>query len=239
MPEIAIIAALEREIGPLIKGWRIVEHEHSGKHFRFYEGGNCVAVSGGIGPAAARRTAEAVVALYRPAVLESVGFAGALETSLHVGDVLDIRQVIDAADGSRVDTGRGDSTLVSFASVAGKEQKQKFANAYQARVVDMEGGAVAKSAQAHGLEFRATKVVSDEAAFQMPPMERFITGDGQFQSGRFATYVVVRPWMWGTAIRLGRNGAKAARALCEHLRRTHETAPAGSQPIPVAEGSRP
>jgi adenosylhomocysteine nucleosidase len=238
MPEIAIIAALEREIGPLLQGWRVTEQDHSGKRFRFFEGGDCVAVCGGIGPAAARRAAEAVVALYRPAVLESVGFAGALEASLRVGDVLDIRRVIDAADGSRADTGRGDTTLVSFASVAGKDQKQKLANAYQARAVDMEAAAVAKCAQAHGLEFRATKAISDEAAFPMPPMERFITSDSQFQSGRFATYVAVRPWMWATAIRLGRNSTKAARALCEHLRRTHDTVPAGSQPIPAAEGSR-
>jgi len=239
MPEIAIIAALEREIGPLIKGWRFVEREHSGKRFRFFEDGNCVAVCGGIGPAAARRAAEAIVAFYRSAVLESVGFAGALDTSQRVGDVLDIRQVIDATDGSRADTGRGDTTLVSFPSVAGKDQKQKLANAYQARAVDMEAAAVAKSSQAHGLEFRATKVISDEAAFPVPPMERFITSDGQFQSGRFAIYVAVRPWMWATAIRLGRNSAKAARALCEHLRRSYQTEPAASRPVPAAEESRP
>src|SRR5215472_380554 len=107
MPEIAIIAALEREIDPLLKSWRNTDQEYSGKRLRFYSGENCVAVCGGIGPVAGRRAAEAAVALYRPNMLVSVGFAGALESNLRVGEVLELRWVIDASDGSRSDTGFG------------------------------------------------------------------------------------------------------------------------------------
>jgi len=239
MPEIAIVAALEREIWPMIRTWRISEQSHSGKPFRFFEAANCVAICGGIGPAAARRAAEAIVAIYSPMILESVGFVGALEPGLHVGDVLTIRRVIDATDGSRADTGCGDTTLVSFSSVAGREQKQKLADSYRACVVDMEAAAVAKSAQAHGLAFRATKVVSDEIGFPMPPLEKFITSDGQFQSARFAIHVTLRPWMWTTAIQLGRNSAKAADALSDHLKRNHDDPATHAQPIPATQGSRP
>jgi adenosylhomocysteine nucleosidase len=239
MPEIAIVAALEREIWPMIRTWRISEQSHSGKRFRFFEAGNCVAVSGGIGPAAARRAAEAIVTLYHPTILESVGFAGALEPGLRVGDVLTIRRVIDATDGSRADTGHGDSTLVSFSSVAGRDQKQKLANSYGARVVDMEAAAVAKSAQAHAVEFRATKVVSDEIAFPMPPIDQFITSGGQFQSARFAIHVALRPWTWATAIRLGRNSTRAANALSDHLMRNFDDLGSNSQAIPATQGSRP
>jgi adenosylhomocysteine nucleosidase len=241
MPEVAIIAALEREIWPLVKSWRVCEQAYSGRHFRVFEAENCVAVCGGIGPAAARRAAEAMVALYQPGVLESVGFAGALDSKLQVGDVLEMRKVIDAADGSCSDTGRGDSTLVSFSSVAGEEQKAKLAKSYRAGAVDMEAAAVSKSAQAHRLQFRAIKVISDEKNFPMPPMERFVTNNGQFQSGKFAMYIALRPWMWATAMRLGRDSAKASRALSEHLRRHHESVHAGSQPVAAtaSEGSRP
>lgn len=239
MPEIAIVAALEREILPMIKGWRGSEQSHAGKRFRFFEAGNCMAVCGGIGPGAARRAAEAIIAICRPTILESVGFAGALEPGLRVGDVLEIRQVIDAADGSRADTGSGDSTLVSFSSVAGTDQKRKLATSYGARLVDMEAAAVAKSAQAHGLEFRATKVISDELCFSMPPVERFITSDGQFRSAQFALHVAIRPWMWATAIQLGRNSTMAANALCVHLQRNRASIRAAAHPIPATEGSRP
>lgn len=241
MPKIALIAALEREIWPLIKSWRVCEQAYSGKQFRFFEAEDYVAVCGGIGPAAARRAAEATVALYQPGVLESVGFAGALDGKLQVGDVLEIRHVIDAADGSCSDTGRGDSKLVSFSSVAGGEQKAKLAKSYGVRAVDMEAAAVSKSAQAHRLQFRAIKVISDEKDFPMPPMERFVTNDGQFQSEKFAIYIALRPWKWAAAMRLGRDSAKAAKALSEHLRRHHEGVHAGSQPVAAtaSEGSRP
>lgn len=237
MPEIAIIAALEREIGPLLKGWLPTEQSHSDKRFRFFEAENCALVCGGIGPVAARRAAEAIVALYQPRLLVSVGFAGALEPSLRVGDVLELRQVIDASDGSRSDTGYGDGTLVSFASVAGEDQKRKLAKSYKAGVVDMEAAAVAKSAQAHGLEFRAIKVVSDELGFPMPLMEEFITSDGRFRSRGFAAHVAIRPWMWGTAIQLGRNSAKAAEALSQHLRRNLQTTRLHPVPAAASRGS--
>jgi len=238
MPEIAIIAALEREIDPLLKSWRNTDQEYSGKRLRFYSGENCVAVCGGIGPVAGRRAAEAAVALYRPNMLVSVGFAGALESNLRVGEVLELRWVIDASDGSRSDTGFGDGTLVSFSAVAGKEQKQKLANSYGARVVDMEAAAVAKSAQAHGLEFRAIKVVSDEIGFPIPPMENFITNDGLFRSGRFAAHVVIRPWMWAAAIRLGRNSSKAGAALSVHLSRNLHGLRSSSPPLPASASRR-
>jgi adenosylhomocysteine nucleosidase len=165
MPEIAIVAALEREIWPLVKSWRVTEREYEGRTFRFFDKEPWMAVCGGIGPEAARRVTEAVIALYQPRVVQSVGFAGSLESQLHVGEVLDMRYVIDVADGSKVDTGRGSGVLVSFASVAGSEQKSSLAKAYGANAVDMEAAAVAKGAGAHGLPFAAIKVISDEIGF--------------------------------------------------------------------------
>src|SRR5579864_5473839 len=57
---VAIVAALEREVRPLVKGWRVREQEFDGRHFRFFERDNFVLVAGGIGAEAARRAAEAV-----------------------------------------------------------------------------------------------------------------------------------------------------------------------------------
>jgi adenosylhomocysteine nucleosidase len=222
MPDIAMVAALEREVRPLVKEWHTVDREFDGRQFRFFEKENCVVVCGGIGPEMARRASEAVIALYSPATLWSVGFAGALQPQLRVGEVLEVRQVVDAGDSSRIDmgtgnTGNGNAMLVSFSSVAGDEQKDRLAKAYGAQVVDMEAASVAKSAQAHGLAFAAVKAVSDEAGFPMPTMDRFVTSDGKFRTGSFALYGALRPWLWGTLIRLARNSAKASRALCEHL----------------------
>jgi len=170
-----------------------------------------------MGPQAARRATEAVIALYRPSRVLSVGFAGALNGSLRVGQVFEPRVVIDAGDGSRTDTGSGSGTLVSFSSVAGPKQKARLANAYPASAVDMEAASVAKGAEAHGLRIAAIKVISDAAEFAMPPMEGFVTENGQFRSGKFACYAAVRPWMWKSVFELARNSAKASHVLCEHL----------------------
>jgi adenosylhomocysteine nucleosidase len=217
MPEIAMVAALERELAPLLKGWHATDREFSGRRFRFFESGNQVAVCGGIGREAARRASEAVISLYQPVTVLSVGFAGGLDSSMRVGAVFEPRNVVDAGDSSRVDIGSGQGTLVSFSSVAGTAQKASLAQAYDAMAVDMEAASVAKSAEAHGLRFAAIKVISDEVGFRMPPMEQFIGKDGEFQSGSFALYAGLRPWIWPSVIRLARNSVTASRVLCRHL----------------------
>lgn len=221
MPEVAIVAALEREISSLVRNWTASDREYSGRSFRFFEFEQRVAVCGGIGPQAARRATEAVISLYKPSLVLSVGFAGALDGSLQVGHVFEPCLVIDASDGSRTATGVGSGVLVSFGSVAGPEQKARLANSYQAQAVDMEAASVAKAAEAHGLRFGAVKVVSDDAGFEMPSLERFVGSDGSFASGRFALHAALRPWTWGVVIRLARNSAKAARQLCDYLQK-HE-----------------
>src|SRR5690242_15434276 len=59
MPKIAIVAAIERELWPLIKNWRSVKSEHEGREFTFYESEYAVAVCGGMGAEYGRRAAEA------------------------------------------------------------------------------------------------------------------------------------------------------------------------------------
>jgi adenosylhomocysteine nucleosidase len=212
--KIAIIAAMEREVGPLIRGWKIRTIEHAGRQHRLYENGEAVLVCGGIGAEAARRATEAVIREISPARVVSVGFAGALNSSLRVGDLIQPRTVINAADGVRTDVGSGEGILVSSASVANKEQKSRLSKAYGGIVVDMEAGAVAQGALARGVEFAALKAVSDGVDFDLPAMDRFVEDDGAFNSFGFACHVALRPWLWGSTIALARNSSKASRALC-------------------------
>jgi len=219
MPEkkIAIIAAMEREVSPLIRSWKVRAIEHGGRRYRLFENGEIALVCGGIGAEAARRAAEAVVREVSPARVISVGFAGALDGSFEVGHVLEPRAVINAADGVRTEIGSGEGILVTSKTVADQEQKLRFIKAYGASAVDMEAAAVAQGAQARGVEFAALKVISDAADFSLPAIDRFVTHDGSFQSVRFTFHVALRPWLWGTTIALARNSAKASQALCSAL----------------------
>jgi adenosylhomocysteine nucleosidase len=215
MIKIAVVAALEREVKPLVRRWRMKEHEHEGRRYRFFENGPVVVVSGGIGAEAARRATEAVIRLYAPSRVWSVGFAGGLDPAMKVGDGFRPRRVFDASDGSRVETD-GEGTLVSYDSVVTVDEKRKLGQAYHARAVDMEAAAVARGAQARGVEFGAYKVISDESDFELPAIQRFIQ-NGEFRTLAFMRYTVIRPWLWPRVIRLARNSSRATETLCHWL----------------------
>lgn len=221
MPELAIIAALPREVSDFVKGWKRAEREHDGRQFTFFERDEIVLVCGGIGVQAARRAAETAFALYGVKGLWSVGFAGALKEDLRVGDVIAPSTVIDSRDGSRSVIGGGKGVLLTHIAVAGREQKKKLSETYGAEAVDMEAAGVAAAANAHNLKFRAIKVISDDLNFEMPAesaFDRFIDGQGRFREGKFATFVAIRPWLWGGTMQLARNSRRASHSLAEDLR---------------------
>lgn len=221
---IALVSAIKEEIAPLVRGWKAGEVRHDGYSFPFFESGNgdavtIVAICSGIGAEQGRRATEAVIQQTHPAKMISVGFAGALDSSLKVADIVEPRFVVNSADGSRTDTGRGNGTVVSALAVAGPDQKRRLASAYGAIAVDMEGASVAMGARAHGLQFAALKSISDEFDFAMPPINGFVSHQGHFRHARFALHVAMRPWLWGRTISLARNSARAARALCGAIER--------------------
>jgi adenosylhomocysteine nucleosidase len=214
-----MVAALEREVRPLLKEWRVSAKEVEGHSFRFFEKDDLVVVCGGIGPEAARRATEAVIALYAPEVVYSVGFAGALDPALKVGNVVRPQRVVNAGDGSSVHIDQGEGILVSFGSVATPEQKASLRDSFGAQAVDMEAAAVARAAEARGAGFAVVKVISDEFDFNFPSIERFIDSNGQFLAGRFACFTALRPWLWPQVGRLARNSNRASLALCDQLRK--------------------
>jgi adenosylhomocysteine nucleosidase len=222
MPKVAIVAALEREVLSLVRHWRSTEKEHSGRSFRFFENGEIVVVCGGIGAEAARRATEAAIALYAPGLVYSVGFAGALQPDLKVGEIFVPRRVVNASDGSSVDTETGEGVLVSFNSVASPEQKLRLGDSFGAQAVDMEAAAVAQAAGARGVRFAAVKAISDESNFELPAMDNFIAPEGRFRTWKFALFVLVRPWMYKNMLTLARNSRRASNSLCAWLGRMDE-----------------
>lgn len=219
MSRAAIVAALEREVRPLVKHWRVSDKEHEGRRIRFFENGELVLICGGIGADAARRAAEAVIMLYEPGVVYSAGYAGALDPQVKVGEIIRPARVVNAGDGSSVQISGGSGVLVSYPAVANPEQKEKLRESYQAQAVDMEAAAVARAADARGVSFSALKVISDESDFPFPPTDRFVDSEGRFHEMSFAWFVAIRPWLWLRVMRLARNSGRASRILCEQIRK--------------------
>jgi adenosylhomocysteine nucleosidase len=224
--EVGIIAALYREIAPLVhgSGWR--SSRRMGPAWQTYESENVLLVCGGIGGEPARKTAEAVVAAVRPSALLSVGLAGALTPVLKAGAVFFPATVLDAAIGSAVDSSLmpevagfpRSGVLVSTSGVARPESKHFLAAQYHADAVDMEAASVARVAAKHGVRFLAIKAISDEYNFPMPDMRPYIDADGRFLTGRFALHTALRPSTWPVVGRLASNSSKAAQELSGALR---------------------
>ncbi|HEY1659586.1 MAG TPA: hypothetical protein VGG14_14625 [Candidatus Sulfotelmatobacter sp.] len=214
---IAIVAAMEREVSVLIKNWRRVQHKHEGRTHTFFENGEHICICGGIGLEAARRASEAAIVLYHPQKIYSVGFAGALDPSLRVGEIFTPSAILDARDGSRTQLGDGSGTLLTFHHVVGAAQKQKLASAYPAQAVDMEAAAVATAASRHGIAFAAIKAISDETTFELPGSERFIDHEGRFHTASFILFALLRPWLWRRVAQLAGNSRKAVTALGKQL----------------------
>jgi adenosylhomocysteine nucleosidase len=227
LPRVAIIAALDRELRPLVRNWRAVQSQHEDHWFTFFESSYAVAVCAGIGPECGRRAAEAVIARYSPELIVSAGLAGALSADLRVGETVFPAIVIDARDSSRHETAIKDTKiaatplaktiLVSYPEIADFEQKQKLGKAYGAHAVDMEAASVAVSAEARRIPFIAIKSISDDLTLDLPAMTPFIQ-NGQFQTTRFALHAAVRPWLWLKVIRLAQNSRIASENLCAWLR---------------------
>jgi adenosylhomocysteine nucleosidase len=181
-------------------------------------------VVGGIGGPQAELAARAVVEKFRPQVLISAGFAGALIRSLKVGSVVTPNVIVDARTGTeyRCQMGGdlvGGGVLVSATDIADAESKAHLAERFHALVVDMEAATIAKVAEEFAIGFRCVKAISDEFDFIMPPMARFVGVDGGFQTRRFAGWALCHPRYWPATVRLARNSRRAARALADWLRR--------------------
>jgi adenosylhomocysteine nucleosidase len=223
MTKIAIIAAMEREIAPLVRGWQRGTLSSGERKFVVFDRDGVVAVVSGIGCKNAGLAARAVVTQYRPALLLSVGLAGALIRSLKAGSVFTPNVVVDASDGGEYRcTADGNhvngGVLVSSGEIAGIEGKRELVTRFHGLVVDMEAAGVAKVAQQEQIGFRCVKAISDEADFAMPPMEKFLNATGEFQSGKFALWAALRPWQWRRVAALARNSKHGIEALCTRLR---------------------
>jgi adenosylhomocysteine nucleosidase len=224
MSKTAIIAAMEREIAPLVRGWQRATLPSGNRKFTAFERDGVIAVVSGIGCKNAELAARAVVAQYRPAILVSGGLAGALIRSLKVGSVFTPNVVVDAADGAEYRcTADGNhvngGVLVSSGEIAGAEAKRELVNRFHGLVVDMEAAGVAKVAKQEQIGFRCVKAISDEADFAMPPMGQFLNAAGEFQSGKFVLWAALRPWQWAKIVALARNSKRATESLCNWLQK--------------------
>jgi adenosylhomocysteine nucleosidase len=220
---IAIVAALPREIAPLVRDWPIHSRSRS-EGWTIAEKDRAIAVCAGMGRERAARALELAEARGPLFSIFSVGYAGALRSGFSRNSVYWPSVVIDAKTGEQYACDKGSETLVTMDHVVRQDEKGQLADRWNADLVDMEAAAIARFAQMRGLPFRAVRVVSDEFGDVLPDLDRFIDAQGRFRQLAFAINLALHPWMVPAAVRLGRDSAQASRNLAEALRETLENA---------------
>lgn len=144
----------------------------------------------------------------------SVGFCGALDPALEVGDIVvsgeDVRSSRSYA--------RGPILSIDRVAVTAAE-KRALRKQTGAIAVEMESAAVAAKAREWGVPFRCIKVVSDTAREDMPlDFNRYRDAVGRFSRARIALAAVRHPLTAVPALlRLDRNCRHSAEKLGEFL----------------------
>ncbi len=220
---IAILAALPREIAPLIRDWPVrIESRRDGTLIA--ECDKAIAVCAGMG----RERVEYAAALAERqgslSAIFSVGYAGAVRDGILRNTIYWPETVIDAESGERHSCDGGSGTLVTVGHVLERGEKREMAERWDADLVDMEAATVARLAQMRGVPFRTLKAVSDEVSDELPDLNSFIDARGAFRQAAFAFHLTSHPSMIPSAIRLGRNASRASQALSYALREVLEHA---------------
>ena len=220
MPDlkIAIIAALPREIGGLVRGMRpdptLRQH---GIHL--YRTGKAVIAAAGMG--SLRVTLALDAALRTPGIelIISTGLAGACSPEAVAGEVVEATAIIDAQTGERFPCASSsiERILVTTETIAGVREKARLRQSYNAALVDMEAATIARLALVRNLRFRAIKGISDAHDFEIEPMSRFADARGHFRTAAFALHTALRPQTWSSAMRLGRESNRALTKLWAEL----------------------
>ena len=145
----------------------------------------------------------------------SVGFCGALDPKLEIGDIV-VSGEFPGAD--RRTFLRGEVLSVDRVAVTAAE-KGELRRTTGASVVEMESAALMGKAREWGVPFCCVKTVSDTAGECMPlDFNRFRDHEGRFSRTRIALAAAVRPFSGAPGLlRLMRNSRRAAESLGEFL----------------------
>jgi adenosylhomocysteine nucleosidase len=145
----------------------------------------------------------------------SIGFCGALDPALRIGDIVVSGEVPKGLGASFV---QGDVVSVDRVAITARDKRDLRA-ATGAAVVEMESAAVAQKAREWDVPFGCVRVVSDAAGEDLPlDFNRYRDADGRFERTRIVLAALGRPFtVLPGLVRLDRHCRRASERLGEFL----------------------
>jgi adenosylhomocysteine nucleosidase len=154
--------------------------------------------------------------------LVSFGFAGGLDPTLQAGALVipasvlagGISYAADLALAGRFGGCTGHCLLAGTEIAADTATKRLLFAATRAHAIDLESGAVACIAQAHGLPFVALRAISDPADRDLPPAALIaLDRDGGIALIRVVRSILHQPSQLPALLQLAATAARARRTL--------------------------
>jgi adenosylhomocysteine nucleosidase len=168
----------------------------------------------------------------------SFGLAGGLDPALRPGALIIPSIVLSSADALSPDASlaerfggfTGHVILAGSDVVANACEKQRLFASWQAHAVDLESGAVARTAIAHGLPVLVVRAICDPAERDLPPAALIaLDPDGRIGLANVLRSVLGQPSQIPGLLALARDAARARRALILLAERFHAAARTSSR----------
>lgn len=191
-------------------------------------GRRVAAVVSGVGRQKAAHAAAAVIEAYRPKLVISAGFGGALRDDLRRNDIVVAKSVIqengeelllESADDLRWPRCFVGRMLTVDRVVRTVQEKRQLRSATEADLVEMETAAVVEICQRLGTPVAAIRVVIDTADEELPPhLETIVRQQSKArQWGAAMGAIFARPKSFGELYQLKENAISASDRLAKFL----------------------
>jgi adenosylhomocysteine nucleosidase len=218
------VAADPRECTGLISHWQDVREvllpvmwARTGRS----KGREVMAVANGAG---GDRAFAAVLVVPKPTAVCNIGFCGALDTALGIGDIVvadevrdEVREYETLVPGATKASRRG--AVISIQRIAQTAAEKRNLRATGASIVEMEAAGAARAAEDLGLPFYCIRAVSDLAGEDFEnDFNAALTPDGRFSMLRLIAGALGSPRKrFGELLRLQRRTAVASKHLGDFL----------------------
>ena len=222
--DLLFIAAEPRECLPFVGHWREVSDgqlpvnwSRTGR----WKTKNCMIIANGAGVV---RSSLAMAAAPEAGAICSIGFCGALDARLQIGEIFlatEIRNGADRWPAARPAAPRAvEGALQTADRITGSREEKRKLFEQGCAAVEMEASAVARASEQRGVAFYCIRAVSDLADETfMNDFNACLLPDGRFDTLRLVRGAILRPRRFAELMRLARRTALAAKNLGAYLDR--------------------